>query len=432
MLGFTLHSCISDNKVLDLHNSPFMYYGTTSTDAGMEGVETIDSGFVITGLTFSESFGQEDIIVAKFDKNQKVEWSFIIGSDSTDVGNQIVQNSSGEYILTGYTNSFGHDRHDAFCIKLNSNGELIWSRVFGGYNYDYGTSIELDENRILIGGYTYSYGSGEDDMYCVEFNDQGDSIRTDIVGGERNEHVYDIISFHDSTILLTGFTKSFGDPAYDIYLNCLADSDGLLWSKVVAGPGYDSPIRLLEENQGGLYIGGGTSQHKGDTTDIFLIKINQLFEIEWAYTYGTQKIEMLADMHVDLENNIILTGWIGSENDKDNLMLLIDKEGNLIENRIWGTEHEEMVYGSAFTEDQKLITVGKAIEMKGGPFSANISIIDADMCFLKSQMNFLQKKAQFEIKSVNSEHSAGIEFKPHSFKIKKFNSKLWTNCNLKE
>jgi len=63
-----------------------------------------------------------------------------------------------------------------YLIRIDANGELIWSKAFGGSQTDYGWSVRqtVDEG-FIIAGYTRSFGSGNEDVYLIKTDQLGNS-----------------------------------------------------------------------------------------------------------------------------------------------------------------------------------------------------------------------------------------------------------------
>ncbi len=59
------------------------------------------------------------------------QWARTIGGPSYDGTRSIQRTSDGGYILAGVTNSFGAGGSDAWCVKLDSSGNVLWQKTYG-------------------------------------------------------------------------------------------------------------------------------------------------------------------------------------------------------------------------------------------------------------------------------------------------------------
>ncbi|GIW65270.1 MAG: hypothetical protein KatS3mg093_249 [Candidatus Parcubacteria bacterium] len=84
------------------------------------------------------------------------------------------QTSDGGYILGGKTQSFGAGYDDMFVVKLDSSGNISWSKTIGGTNNDYINSLQqTSDGGYILGGDTVSYGAGISDMFVVKLDSSG-------------------------------------------------------------------------------------------------------------------------------------------------------------------------------------------------------------------------------------------------------------------
>jgi integrase len=123
--------------------------------------------------------GSSDAFVAKYDSNGALVWAKGAGGVSTEIGNGIVADGSGNSYVTGTfsgaatfgaggagqttLNSAGGS--DVFVAKYNSNGALVWAKSAGGTSADSGNDIAVDSlgNSYVTGFFflTATFGTGE-------------------------------------------------------------------------------------------------------------------------------------------------------------------------------------------------------------------------------------------------------------------------------
>lgn len=130
-------------------------YGTNGHEEGVCGIQTRDGGYIFLGLFGSSLIGDCDIYLIKTDDIGNVVWSKTYGGAAIDYALDISQNINGEYLIAGSTNSFGAGNYDAYILRTDSVGAIIWSKVFGDSLFDYAQSISqvaLSE-FVIKGGY---------------------------------------------------------------------------------------------------------------------------------------------------------------------------------------------------------------------------------------------------------------------------------------
>lgn len=194
-------------------------YGGNAIDGAINMSPTQDGGFILVGNTFSFGEGMSDVYVIKIEVNGDLDWAYAYGGPSNDFGNDIVQLSDKSYVISGSTESFGSGQRDVYVIKIDSLGELIWSKSMGGTGNESGKSvIELPNNQIAVFGNTRSFGKGFEDYYLIKMNGLGDTLLTKVYGGLSIDFGESIQSTANNGLIMTGFTNSFNTYNYDVYI----------------------------------------------------------------------------------------------------------------------------------------------------------------------------------------------------------------------
>ncbi|MGB5030769.1 MAG: hypothetical protein WBO76_01580, partial [Saprospiraceae bacterium] len=118
------------------------------------GVSTSNDGMI--GIHFGVD-DYADIVFGKISQEGEILFIKVLGTENDDECFSVVQNSQGSYLLTGYTSSPLLLTTDGYIIKLSEEGELVWEKLYGGSDDDLIYSVaEIGENEYYFSGYTYS------------------------------------------------------------------------------------------------------------------------------------------------------------------------------------------------------------------------------------------------------------------------------------
>jgi hypothetical protein len=260
-------------------------FGGASYDIARSIHQTSDGGFVITGYTMSYGAGSQDVFLIRTDANGNTLWTKTYGGADYDVGFSVQQTTDGGYIIAGQTHSFGAGEEDVYLLKTDSNGNLLWSRTFGGIYNDYAQSVEqTNDGGYILCGRTYSFGGW--DGFLIKTDYDGDSLWTKTYGGVDFDAGYSASQTTDGGYILIGYTVSFGVGYQDVYLIKTDTTGNVIWSKAYGLPFYDAGISGRQTTDGGYIIAGWTESFAGDDPDIYLLKTDSVGGLIWSETLG--------------------------------------------------------------------------------------------------------------------------------------------------
>lgn len=237
----------------------FKTFGGTNYETGRSVVQTADGGYIIAGQTKSSDDENGDLYLIKTDGDGNETWSKTFGGDNEDYGRSVRQTYDGGYIVAGYTSSFGAGGVDYYLVKTDGDGNETWSNTYGGVDSDYGASVDqTDDMGYIIAGYSKSSGAGSYDAYLVKTDGSGNVIWSNTYGGEKYDYCRSVRQTNDGGYIFTGKTASFGAVNSDVYL---VKTDGLgneTWSKTFGGANSDYGKSVQQTLDGGFFIAGYT------------------------------------------------------------------------------------------------------------------------------------------------------------------------------
>ncbi len=132
--------------------------------------QTADGGYIITGWTESFGAGDRDIWLIKTNANGDTLWTKHLGEMVMMEGRQVQQTIDEGYIITGWTDSFGAGDDDIWLIKTNADGDTLWTKTFGGggIRWSFFSSANYLMEGFIITGYTDSFGAGNGDVWLIK------------------------------------------------------------------------------------------------------------------------------------------------------------------------------------------------------------------------------------------------------------------------
>ncbi|MCX6306341.1 MAG: T9SS type A sorting domain-containing protein [Bacteroidetes bacterium] len=154
------------------------FFGSTNALESATCIRSVPSGgYIMCGSWYNGIIGMYgDIYVVKTDVNGNQEWSKKFGGTGDDYGISVDYTSDGGYIILGETNSFsqGTGDYDLYLIRVNHDGNVVWTKTFGGpYREGAGSVFHTDDGGFLVCGSTRSFGHGGSDVYLIKTNENG-------------------------------------------------------------------------------------------------------------------------------------------------------------------------------------------------------------------------------------------------------------------
>lgn len=246
-------------------------YGTPLREQAGEIKQTPDGGYITAGITGLPP-NAYDIYIIKMDSLGDSIWTRTYGGTSFDQANSIQLTADGGYVILATTNSFGAGSYDFYLIVTDSIGDTLWTKTYGGGNADWGRSVaQTPDGGYILAGYTNSFGAGSDDIYLVRTDAAGDTLWTKTYGGVDYDRASSL-ELAGTGYILVGWTMSFGAGSRDVYFMKLDSLGDTLWTKTYGESAKDEGSSFEHTTDGGYIIVGLTRSYGSGFDDFYLIK----------------------------------------------------------------------------------------------------------------------------------------------------------------
>jgi len=351
------------------------------------------------------SNGVYDICISSYNSFGDFRWAHKIGSSQSDQAYAITTDANGNVYVCGYFSStvdFNPDsastwwlnssgNFDAYIIKMDNNGNLIWAKKIGGPSDDVANDVYVDQNgSVFVTGY-----------YTATCDFDPDSA---------------------STFNITA------QGSFDVFV-CKLDINGnFVWAKSMGGSGNDEALSIDGDNVGNIYVGGyfyatadfdpGSNTFNlisNGLSDIFSVKLNQNGNFDWAKSAGGSALDQVNAIKVDALGDVYCAGNFDNTVDFDPgnpTFNLISNGGfdcfvwklNTAGNFLWAKQYggpssdhaNEMVLdnmGNVYVAGQFGLTVD--FNPGGGTYNLSVAgVVDSYVTKLSTTGNFVWAYAQ--------------------------------------
>lgn len=216
---------VSDIGVIQWNKS----LGGTGIDEFYSVKQTLDGGYILGGYTYSNNgdiVGHNPTVgpdgwVVKLSNTGLLEWQKTIGGSGEDKFQSIIQNFDGGYLVCGNSTSTdgdiigGEGANDSWIVKLNENGVIEWSKVFGGDQGDLSYSIfQCNDSNYIVASSALSLDTdilekkGGLDYWIFKLDNSGNMIWQKSFGGSSWDNPNSIEQCSDGNFIIAGYSRS--------------------------------------------------------------------------------------------------------------------------------------------------------------------------------------------------------------------------------
>lgn len=294
-------------------------------------------------------------------QTQNLIWSKNYGGSYNEGGNSCKQTDDGGYITLGSTYSYGTGDFDIYLLRLDSLGDTLWTRTYGGSGTDYGYDIQATaDGGYVIVGKTRSFGAGLMDVYLIKTDALGFTRWTRTFGGAQNDDGMSVCQTGDNGYILCGTTNSFGAVYADVYLIKTDSSGNLEWSRTYGGTGGDLGYAVRSVPGGGYIIVGTTGSFGTGYSSMYAIRTDARGDTLWTTTYGGSNADMGYGVENTLDGGFIFAGATASygRGYYDAYLVKTDADGWLQWDSTYGGTGDDRAYSVCPTSDGGYIMAG--------------------------------------------------------------------------
>jgi hypothetical protein len=298
-------------------------FGGETWDWGQDVLQTKDGGYLLVVRCFSFGHGLYDAWIIKTDPQGDTLWTKFWGEEHNEWLSSVQQTDDEGYIFAGHTYSFSAKSQDVWLVKSDSAGEVQWMKTYGGEQDDNASFVQQTrDGGFIIAGRTYSYSAGHSDIWLVKTNSVGDTLWTKAYGGIEFDYAASVRETNDGGYILAGSTSSFGAGDADLWLIGTDSIGDTLWTKTYGGPDVDRPYSLLQLSDGNYLIGGFTNSSGTGYYEGWLILTDMNGDTLWTQTFGGDWDDIILDCEETPDGEIIITGYTEEQVENNDLWLM--------------------------------------------------------------------------------------------------------------
>jgi hypothetical protein len=293
------------------------YFNCIWQNADGSFVASGDGESVDDDLNGDSQWGQQEGWLVVINSNGTIRHQKALGGSGADQLPSVEQTNDMGYVACGPSSSSDHDvpankgLNDYWIVKTDSLLNIVWSKTYGGTGDDWPYYVhQTKDGGYIVGGRTGSSdgdvkGShGGFDFWILKLDRNGDTVWTRTIGGSgTDDFATCAIQTKDGGYMVTGrtnshngdFTNDTAHGGYDAVLVKLDSNGKITWSRTYGGSGDDAARCVVQTADGGYAFCGSTTSNNMDVkgnhgmSDYWIVKVDSIGNMQWQRTEGGSK-----------------------------------------------------------------------------------------------------------------------------------------------
>lgn len=267
-----------------------------------------NGNYVITGTTFSSDFdvalnnGQADVWLFEINQNGDILWEKTHGGIDDEWATNTKLMSDGSLITVASTATYlddysdNHGDADVVLYHTTATGDLLWKRLYGGFQADYPADLEILPNgHFLVGANTFSgdgnipFNNGGQDALLMEIDEEGDLISAQTYGSFGNDRIAAIEPKGDGYVIFgssnsASLSAAIGNGSQDFWMYEINSEREVLREYLFGASGLDEGVTFTLLDDGSVIMGGESNSDDGvigtnkGKNDGWLLRVDSNFD----------------------------------------------------------------------------------------------------------------------------------------------------------
>ncbi|MCK4645885.1 MAG: hypothetical protein KAU46_06505 [Candidatus Aminicenantes bacterium] len=237
-----------------------------------------------------------------------------------------------------------------------------WARFYGGYSHNqvYSMQQTTDGGFIVAGHAAFLAGSSSWDVWIIKLGTTGDVEWQRIYGGEYKDVAYSIQQTADGGYIVAGFISIVFGGETDVWVLKLNSIGDIEWRRAYGGSNSDMAKSVQQTDDGGYIVAGQTSSFGSGESDGLILKLSSNGDVEWQKTYGGSDVESVESIKQTNDGGYVAAGSTNSSGAgwSDILILKLDSNGDIEWQQTYGETSGDGAYSIQQTSDGGYIVAG--------------------------------------------------------------------------
>lgn len=271
---------------------------------------------------------------------------------------------TGGYVVCGHTTVPGPLITDAWILRLNTQGDTIWTRKAGGAGIDDTRSVIVtsDSAIVVCGSYSQTLPP-KSDFFLMKTDLNGDTLWTRHCFSPLNAYGYSVAPAGDGFILCGYADSGRTTPRM---MMARTDAEGNpLWTRLYGGAYGTVGYCAIATDEGGFIACGYIDLPEPSwNRDLYLVRVNGDGDTLWTRRYPASGYDIAFCISQADNRRFVLTGYTnsGGPTGADLYGALLSSDGEIIWGQAFGHTGIDIGYSGIQTADGGFIFCGQGNE----------------------------------------------------------------------
>lgn len=281
-------------------------------------------------------------------------WEKQFGGSRYEGGGSAIKTSDGNWVFAASASSSDGDvpgnqgELDLWVVKMDTTGAIIWSKTFGGSNFEYGGNIaECPDGSLWVAGNVledgiFSANKGKDDVCLLKISTAGDLIFAKTYGGTGSDPGADFVPTADGGLVFVSATWSAsgsGDVVFnhgerDCWLVKVGTGGQIEWQKSIGGSQHESICSIEKSKFGGFWVSVRSESGDGDfpfltgADNTWVLRLAENGSVVWKQRIAESNNFVFPAIEEDAAGDLVM--MMGFASDWRTYLIKFDQNGNKI------------------------------------------------------------------------------------------------------
>ncbi|HLG33764.1 MAG TPA: T9SS type A sorting domain-containing protein [Bacteroidia bacterium] len=272
--------------------------------------QTSDSGFIVSAYNITSPNFTAFLYFIRTDASGNIVWTKNYGNiNETNIISSIQETHDGNFIAAGHSDS---TQQRSLLLKLNQNGDTLWTRTYSGIAGSWFTDVKqaYDSNYIVTGEVNDTLNNGRSYVSLMKVDQNGNLLWSKMFVVLRYP-IANAIELTSDGFVIAGQSTDYPTSSNHFLFLLKTDLQGNpLWCKTFSNPiGESRPISISKTLNGGFTLMGNYYDSAYATEKVLLIRTDSTADTLWTNSFTGKPASEGESVAATSDGGNIFTGF---------------------------------------------------------------------------------------------------------------------------